>query len=451
MTISPAAHETGTGWVPDPAVYDPLSGIVRACFELPLGPCDPRVFCFVSEATHPVRFGSGTPDCARYGCGVALTREWAAGAAVGEVVERYCAAVYDPAPLLRASFHELGEEAVPPEAFALFSSRQHAQLRATVGGGRGWAVRPFGRDTRTTWVHGFSLTRSRPVLVPAPLVFLPYRHAADEPWFVDGSSTGLACGRSRDEATLRALCEVIERDAVAILWHNVLSLPRIALDREDALRTLYRERLAVPGTRCVLVRATLDVQVPTVLAALFDEKGGIALGTATRLDPLEAARKAILEAWQARITTRPGAEAESIRHYPADGADVVEFSDHARIYTRPEMRRHAEFLWSSEHELALDELPRAATGDAALDLKRCVEMLHELGMETIAVDLTSEDVRRAGYWVVRVIVPGMQSLTARHDSPHLGGSRLREVPVRIGSRARALEEAELNPCVHPFP
>ncbi|HEX2094199.1 MAG TPA: TOMM precursor leader peptide-binding protein [Longimicrobiaceae bacterium] len=447
----PPTPGTGGGWPPDPAVYDPLVGIVRACSELPHDVGAPGLFCFVSEATHSARFGNGTPECARYGCGVALTRERAAGAAMGEAIERYCAAMYDPALLQRASFGELEEEAVPPEAFALFSSGQYAEFAAGVGRDRAGLPRPFGRDARTTWVHGFSLTRSRAVLVPAPLVYLPYRYAADETWLSDGASTGLACSRRRDEATLRALCEVVERDAMAIVWHNFLALPRIALDPADALGVFHRERLALPGARCVLVSATLDVPIPTVLAALLDEEGGTFIGTATRPDPMEAVQKAILEATQARVTCRWEEAAGSGRRYADDFRDVVEFSDHARIYTHPEMRPHAEFLWSSDREVSLEDVPWLASGDVSRDLGSCVEMLRAVGLEVIAVDITSEDVRSAGYRVVRVVVPGMQSLAARHDSPRLGGRRLREVPVRMGLRARPLEEEEMNRSVHPFP
>ena len=98
----------------DGAVRSPLTGIVRDCLELALDPGESRVFCVIAEATHPERFQPGASPCARYGCGVGLTVEQATQAAVGEVLERYCASIYDPALLQYASFDHLSEAAIAP-------------------------------------------------------------------------------------------------------------------------------------------------------------------------------------------------------------------------------------------------------------------------------------------------------------------------------------------------
>jgi ribosomal protein S12 methylthiotransferase accessory factor len=436
--------------MPDPAVFDPLVGIVRTCVELPLEADDPRVFCFVSEAAAA---GHSLPGAARppaYGCGVALTREAAAGAAVGEIVERYSAAVYPPEAIVHAAFDELEEEAVPPEAFAALSPRRLEGFRAPPDPARP-PFAPFTRGTRTGWVHGWSLAARSPVLVPAAFVYLPYRYEAAEPYIADGFSTGTACAATRDEATLRALCEVVERDAVSIVWNNALVLPRIRHDGPDRLGDLFRERFRCRGLRCFLLDATLDVPVPTVIAALVDERGGAAFGTATRPDPFDAARKALLEAAQCRVVCKRDFVRGAERRYAADFHDVVDFADHARLYTLREMRRHVEFLWSGERETAVSDLASAAGGGTARELGRCVDLLGAAGLQPIALDVTSDDVRDAGYHVVRVVVPGMEALHARHAEPFRGGRRTREVPHRLGLRSRAADGPETSPAPHPFP
>lgn len=451
----------GVERVPDPAVCDPLTGIVRRCFELPSvqdGVGDgPRVVCCGAEATATGRLGTSLPDCGRYGAAAALTRTAALAAATGEVLERYSATIYREESLRRAAFEELDEEAVAPERFVLFSEAQYRAFRAEAAAGRRrWAPEPFTAGTPTAWVPGFDLSRRRPVLVPAPFVYLPYRYAPGEPFVTDCHSTGLACARRLDDAVLRGLYEVVERDALSILWHASLAVPRIALDREDALGAFYRERLACRGVRCELLDATLDVGIPTVVAVLLHPRGGLVVGSAARLDPLEAARKALLEAAQAWIVRRRDLEEGSRPDDAEAGAgegelQILTFADHQTLYTRPGMGREAELLWSSPDVVEPADLPRRATGDLRGDLAVSLDLLAARGLEAVALDLTPRDVAGAGYRVARVVVPGMERLNARHDAPFWGGRRLREVPRTLGLAARALGEDELNRGVHPFP
>ncbi len=435
---------------PPPGVFDPLVGIVRTCVELPLEADDPRVFCCVTEAADVGLLIHGTPSPPQYGCGVGLTRAAAAAAGVGEIVERYSASIYHPETIIHATFEELTTEAVPPEMFASFSERQYHHFR-TVPHPALPPFAPFTRRTRTGWVHGWNLVTRSQVLVPAPFVYLPYRYEPGEPYIADGFSTGTACAATRDEATLKALLEVVERDAISIVWHNSLSLPRIEHDGSDQLGSLYRDRFACRGARYVLLDATLDVRIPTVIAVFIDERGGTALGTATRTDPLDAARKALLEAAQCRVAWKRDLVQGANRRYAADYHDVVDFSDHARLYTLREMRRHLEFLWTGGPEVAVADLPSASTGDTTRDLERCVNLLDAAGLQPIALDVTSDDVRQAGCHVVRVLIPGMEALHARHTSPFRGGKRLREVPYRLGLTSYVRDEDEMNPVPHPFP
>jgi ribosomal protein S12 methylthiotransferase accessory factor len=433
-----------------PGVVDARCGIVRRCLELPLEADDPRVFCVVSEAAETVTADPGAPRQSRYGCGMGLTRQDARAAAAGEIVEGYAAAVCPPELIVHASFDELDEAAVAPEAFALFSPAQHAAFTASPPPGLP-PFRPFTRAARTGWVHGFDLAARRVVLVPAPFVYLPYRYGPGEPYVADNLSTGLACARSRDEAALRGLCEVVERDALSIAWQNRLSLPRIDLEAGDALGRLFRESFACRGTRWTLLDATLDIAIPTVVAVLEDERGGAAVGSACRADPFDAARKALLEAAQCRVAWKRDLVLGSPRTYAADFHDVVDFGDHGRLYTHREMRPHLAFLAGGGPPRRVAELPSADRGSVAATLAHCVDLLRGRGLAPIALDLTTDDVREAGYHVVRVVIPGMEALNARHAAPFRGGRRLREVPMSLGLRASPATDAELNPLPHPFP
>lgn len=435
----------------DPDICDPLTGIVPQCCEIVLEPDDPSIFAFFSEATNTVRFGGGQPPCNRFGCAVGLTREWALQASIGESVERYSAAIYDPATVRYTTFDELaaeGVEAVDPHDVALFSAGQYREFAARTSG---HTYYPFTRSTRTGWVEGYSLTSKRAVQVPAALVYLPYKYAKGEPYFVDSISTGLACARSRDEAVLKALYEAVERDAVTIPWLNSIALPRIRIDGDDELGELYRARFKRKGLTYIMLDSTLDIPIPTFVGLIIDERGGTIISSATRLDPFDAARKTLLEAAQGKIAWKRETISGPPQRFADDFHDVINFPDHSKVYMLREMRQHIEFFWKNEREIAVGSIPSLATGDSSADLAHCIELLRAAGLETIALDVTSEDVRDLGLWVARVVIPGLQALNARHDAPQLGGTRLYDVPVKCGLASRAKREDELNVFLHPFP
>jgi ribosomal protein S12 methylthiotransferase accessory factor len=268
---------------------------------------------------------------------------------------------------------------------------------------------------------------------------------------VDSISTGTACARSRDEATLKAIWEAVERDAVSIAWFNSLVMPRIDLDGDDEIGRLNRERFSIPGSRYVMVDVTLDIPIPTFVGFLIDERGGTIISSATRLSPRAAAEKTLVEASQGRVAWKREVVTGPPERFAEDFHDVINFPEHSKVYMLREMRPHIEAFWSSPEVVRVDDLPDRSTGNVAEDLRITVELLRGAGLETIAVDVTTDDVREAGYWVVRAVIPGLQAINSRHDAPQFGGTRMYDVPFKMGYRDRPTREDELNQFIHPFP
>ena len=164
----------------------------------------------------------------RYVCpkvcgGSAFTWEESRARALGEAVERFCAAVYDERTFVLDCQRNLAPEAIDPSTVALFSAAQYREP--------GFAFQPFTEETRVAWTWGYSLLRRAPVLVPAAFVYRPYWPIEDEAAIGDFPTTGLACGNSLADAILHGLYETVERDAIMITWLNRLPARRIGLDR----------------------------------------------------------------------------------------------------------------------------------------------------------------------------------------------------------------------------
>jgi ribosomal protein S12 methylthiotransferase accessory factor len=71
-------------------------------------------------------------------------------------------------------------------------------------------------------------------------------------------------------------------------------------------------------------------------------------------------------------------------------------------------------------------------------------------MEVIAADLTTPDIREAGFTVVRVLIPQLQPLSQNHNIRFLGTKRLYEVPLRMGYMTKRRDETEITNLPHPF-
>ncbi|HEV2100362.1 MAG TPA: YcaO-like family protein, partial [Stellaceae bacterium] len=74
--------------------------------------------------------------------------------------------------------------------------------------------RPFDPDAKIFWLEGFDLLRQEPCWVPTEMVHTDYTRPLDG--YFPAGSNGLASGNHLVEAISSAICELVERDAVAV-------------------------------------------------------------------------------------------------------------------------------------------------------------------------------------------------------------------------------------------
>lgn len=371
----------------------------------------------------------------------------ASRAAVGEALERYCAN-FVPAGLPQASFAQLsaaGVRAIDPRSLRLYSDEQYATEE--------FPFVPFTADLRVRWAAGRSMSSEAPMLAPAGIVFANFHSTvyAGEPRTNALLFAGLAAGRSRREAELAAMQEIIERDAVEIWWRaggSACAVPEELLPGLSAALSSQTDQfehtvLAVPNRW----------QVPVVAVVLFDPEYDIlAVGTAARPEVLSAAYKAAAEAvslrsyskglldpaggpWKAVELGLFGASLlkpfRSDRHYcdsfRSDFADMPDLCCNSQYYLDARAQQRVAHLRSPK-ETASPAVLRPVAGDVHEAYR---QRLAELGHDPVSVDLTTPDVAAAGHSVVRVIAPGTYS-NAAAGFPLRGGSRWCTEPQQLG-------------------
>jgi ribosomal protein S12 methylthiotransferase accessory factor len=434
---------------PENLVYDPLTGIVSFLGERECDPMDPAVFIVAAQSGDLSVIGLAPMENRIVGSGAGLTYEHAFWAAAGETVERYCAANVPTGDFILGSYAELRERNIPaagPDRWALFHPSQFPAL----------GLPPFTENVRLVWVKGRRLAAEGECYLPACLTYLSpdaSNYTAHEARLIGpATSTGLACARSVLEATIKGLCEVIERDAFIIRWRGMLPCARIDIDPASAIFATFSEKFVRPGLEYSIFETSLDLPYHSFLGVLRDRRHNpsrILVGGACHPDPNQAVLKTLIELaqgfqWANHVRTR---SIELDDEFSA----ITSFESRMELYVFGDQERAFDFLFDNPETKKLSQLESQDRGDLEKTLDDGISRLHEMGLDAIAVDMTTADAEICGLSVVKVVIPECESLEGDHRMQFLGGRRWREVPVRLGLRQNAMSLEERNQQPHPYP
>ncbi|HET7884097.1 MAG TPA: YcaO-like family protein [Acetobacteraceae bacterium] len=250
------------------------------------------------------------------------------------------------------------------------------------------------------WVPARALSDGAEAWFPADLC---YRRPPAQQDFVPPLklSTGCAAGPTIEAATVRALLELIERDAAALWWHGGRRARPIP-DDSDAGRTAAELLMQLRGDRqerrTWLLDITTDIDIPSVAAVSARADGfGFCYGLGARLTLAEAATAALFELCQVELGQHVVAAKLN-----ESGEAALNDSD------RRQLRRGTLFDTSGCALLRPEGAPRAESQaippEPGLALPLLVERLARLGA-IYRVDLTRE---LFGVPVVRVLAPWLQ-------------------------------------------
>jgi len=422
-------------------LVDPRVGIIRAVEELPIDDDEPDFFHYLSTACDTARF-TVLSNFGNNG-GAAMDRYSALAKAIGEAVERYCAAIFRYRDLVLARHSDLQVRATPPSEFALYRPDQFDLDNCQ------W--QPFTPEALVAWTPGRSLLTGEEVLVPAASVFVPYHFqlARGETPIMQPISTGLAAGCSFAQASLSGVCEVLERDAFTLTWQGRLSRPRVVpKSLPESGRDLIR-RFNDVGVDVHVLDITQDIAVPTIMTvALGDAPTSPAVAVAAATDPTP--ERALIKSLEELAHTRKFAR-QVMEYTPPLLVDVEgghplvrEQQDHLRFYCPQPAKDFISFAWASTEWRPFGTLSDARAASPEQELRRVVELAAAAGYEPIACELTTPDIAALGLSVVRVVIPGLNPLFMGHRNRALGGERLRRLAgVQSGQPD--------NPYPHPFP
>lgn len=219
------------------------------------------------------------------------------------------------------------------------------------------------------------------------------------------TSCGLASGNDVVEATLHALCEIVERDALTLWWAPDRPAYQESMIDNDSVadptaRSLL-DQLDDAGLDTFLWDVTSDLGVPVFMACIVERAGlaewrsfGPCWGYGCHPEPAVALSRAITEAAQTRVTVIVSSRDDNYNRQYVSQND-------------PAVTESARTLFSEVvPERRFTGRPSANTGSIDGNLRWVLKAIDRAGAGPVArVDLTKPEL---GIPVVKAIVPGLE-------------------------------------------
>lgn len=357
-------------------------------------------------------------------------------AAIAEAAERYAGYGFLEDRSVWATADELDGAAIDLATLPQCSASEYADPRCP--------LRPADPNARIRWTRGVDLADGHPVWVPTVMARYGLAHISEPERFWYRISTGYAVHFDPAEMLLRAVCEVIERDAFAGAWLQRMPLPLVdPSDLSDDARHLIewgRRHFIEP----YLFDATTDLGVPTALCvavAEYDDRGRQTVGCANGTSMARSVEKALSEAYLNRGHCLPD------KAVPSSPSEFTSVEDAVLYMARPESAEAFSFL-TDDASLRAGQPSASLPEDPATALDLLLGRLTAEGWQAVAVDRTTPELAEIGLMAATVVIPALLPMTLNPFGQYRGHQRLYELPTLMGFASHP--EQELNPWPLPY-
>ncbi|GET42333.1 YcaO-like family protein [Microseira wollei] len=267
------------------------------------------------------------------------------------------------------------------------------------------------------------------------------------------TTNGMACGTSLQDAIDRGLREVIERDALMLVW--LYKNGGTFINPANILPDNYLEqvqRMQNRGIKTIIRDISPEFGYKVILGIIghFPAEGSpiFAFGAGAALDINDAARHAFREAclgWKG-VSWRVGLSGLRPDFSEIKEAIPGSFAQHSELYFDPEMVSQVSFLFENKPAPLAEADPLVYRSQ--VEPGNELSGNYQLPNDIFVLDLTTADVREMGAYVVKVIVPGLVPFYfADLGTDELAATRL---PTRIGG-INIDRDATINTMPHPWP
>lgn len=424
-----------------PKIFNSRTGLIKEVTQWLPEYDDPRIYVIAALVSNTEYLGlPKIGSTLNSGAGIDLLS--ATYAAIGESVERYCAAVIPEDQILFAKFSSIKEEAIPPNVFEFYSDEQYSHPR--------FPFKKFTEQSHVAWTNTVNLFNGKRALAPAATVYLPYfanKELEDNIWA--SVSSGLACSGAPSTALLSGLYEIIERDAFMLSWLLGYRAQSINCQNSDEMSTFIKKYFGAEINNICLLDITTDLGVPTVLGLYHKSGEGLLVAASTRGTFVDAVKKTLIELAQGRITWRKTFERANAEKDIPSYESIRTFDAHVELFTISQMIDKVKFLYQGD-EIDICELDSRVCRSLS-SLEGLVSHLNVKGYSCFGKNLTTTDIEGSNFYVYRSLIPGLLEISNDHLWQRVGRRRIKEYFKSSNQERFTYSPLHLNPVPHPFP
>ena len=260
-------------------------------------------------------------------------------------------------------------------------------------------------DVPMPWIEGYDIVKRAPVWVPFETARLNKVGLDYAQTTFRVASCGLASGNNLTEATIHAMCELVERDSLTLWWSDqepdVPGTKVIPSTIPDLSCQRMLEQFEKAGIDVAIWDVTSDVGVPSYQVCVIEKEErafwrnfGPCWGYGTHLSPTIALSRALTEAAQSRITVIAASRDDNFR-----GQYLAQNDPKKLKATR-------EVLFGTVAKKDFLTRETKATPSFNGDLESILGAVRSVGIESVVViNLTKPELNIP---VVKVIIPGLE-------------------------------------------
>ncbi len=240
------------------------------------------------------------------------------------------------------------------------------------------------KNVKLRWIKAYDLVESKIIYFPLYWFYRIY------------GTTGWAAGNTLEEATLQAICEIIERHCISVIMEEKLEVSTIDIHSiEDQMLIELINQITSSGIEIFIKDFSLDLKIPTVAVVAHDPLAPTptlkVYGAAgTHPNPKYALIRALTELiqhraqvlYQEKVLKKPGG--------------------HTYCFLKFKELEDAKFLLKG-NKISFERLPYFSNIDFKVEIEYIIEELYKKGLKTFLVETTNKVLEIPS---VIVVVPG---------------------------------------------
>ena len=330
------------------------------------------------------------------GAGCSKTFENALLSSIGEVIERYCGNI--PSNMITSTMEDLDKKGIVALDYNSFVNFPKENLQDPT-----FPFSKYSKKEEIYWSKSKNLFNGQEIYVPSTMVYVNLDNPNGKSYNFPNLS-GLACGTDYNSAVQSALLETIERDASLRWWYD---------------KTEERLVERVEESKLTFLSYQIDSVIPTIASFLFDFQNElVSVGFSTRFSIKEAIEKAKAEAVQLNFNMRNmlnnqldlsdpvrkylkpyKTDRKYIDSFRKDKKDMFDLIHNLQYYLDPRAFQEQKYRLN-------DKIKKGVTSPVN-NLEELIAFLKSSGNSNLIVtDMTSSDISKVGYFVVRVLNSG---------------------------------------------